>query len=68
MVNMYTQETGQCIVTHMMKERWIFILLFCLFTLFSGSFKSTTLMMRAHTEYDGNAHTRDGSVYGHGHA
>ena len=44
---MYTQGTGQCIVTHD-ETRWIFILLLCVFTLFSGSFKSTTLMMRAH--------------------
>ena len=34
----------------------------CVFILFSESFKSTTTMMRAHTEYNGIAHTRDGSV------
>ena len=63
-VNMYTQGTGQCVVTHD-ETGWIFILLLCVFTLFSGSFKSTTLMMRAHTVYNGNAHTRDGLVYDH---
>ena len=63
-VNMYTKGMGQCIVTHDKTEVHLYIVL-CIFTLFSGSFKSTTLMMRGHTEYNGNAHTRDESVYGH---
>ena len=54
--------TGQCIIMHDETGVDLYIVVF---TLFSGSFKSMTLMMYVHTEYNGNAHTRDVSVYGH---
>ena len=70
-VNMYTQGTGQCVVTHDKTGVDLYTVivcvcvLSCVFTLFRGGFKSTTLLIRAHTEYNGNAHARDRSVYSH---
>ena len=46
---MHTQGTGQCMVTHDDTRVDLFIVVVRI-TLFTVNFKSTSLMMRAHTE------------------